>query len=59
MFTLSTNDIRLTLLAIESICIDKLPTVTSKMFDVPKKRHLLLVVTAKLVKKVLVRLTSD
>ena len=59
MFILSTNDICLTLLAMESVCIDIFPTETSKMFDIPNNAHIFLDVTAKLVKEVHGVLTSE
>ena len=56
---LSTNDICLTLLAMESMYIDIFLTATSKTFDVPNKAHILLDLTSKLVKEVHGILTSE
>ena len=58
MLKLSTNHIRLNLLAMESMCVDLFSTATSKTLDVPNKAHILLGVIAKLIKEVLSILTS-
>ena len=41
------------------MCIGIFPTTTSKAFDIPNKAHILLDVTAKLVKVVFSILTSE
>ena len=58
MLSLSTNDIRLTLHAMELMCIGIFPTASSKTLNVPKAHVLYIILPATLVKEALSVFTS-